>query len=524
MKRDLIFGLDAGTSVIKAVAFTFDGAQVAVADRRNTFRIGNDGAATQDMTRCWEDCAATLRDLVARLDPDRDRIAALGVTGHGDGTWLIDAKGAPLGEGLMWLDSRAAGWVSAYAGAEADQRRFEATGTGITACQQGAQLNWMRQAMPEALGQASTAFHCKDWLYLQLTGVRATDPSEASFTFGNFRTRTYDDAVLDALDLTDLRHLLPPIIDGVTTSFPLTAAAAAATGLPVGLPVALGYLDAICTALGSGVHEGGRGFGCTIVGSTGVHMKGMATQEVRLDGEMGGYVLVLPIPGRVARMQTNMSGTLNLDWILGLGRDLVMDCGHAPPDLLARLEDWLAEPCRQPPLFHPYVSPAGERGPFVDPDARAGFIGLDTGHRFADLVRAVVSGLAMAGRDCYDAMGGTPSEVRLTGGAARSGGLRRIMADVLGVPVRPVLRSETGAAGAAMIAAVATGVQSGMESCITRWVSAGLGPADPPDAERVRQNAPRYGAYRAARLLLPPVWAALVQPETAEGPVPDTCA
>lgn len=510
--RDVIIGLDAGTSVIKAVAFTADGAEIAAEGTRNTYRQDPGGAATQDMRRCWEDCAGTLRRLVARLDPARDRVAALGVTGHGDGTWLIDGDGAPVGEGLLWLDTRAAGWVAAYAGGAADRVRFEATGTGITACQQGAQLNWMRAAMPEALARAATAFHCKDWLYFRLTGVRATDPSEASFTFGSFRTRDYDDGAIAALGLSDLRRLLPPVVDGAAATHPLSPAAAEATGLPQGLPVALGYLDAACTALGSGVHENGTGYGCTIVGTTGVHMKSMTTAEVRLGEAMGGYVLVLPIPGRVAQMQTNMSGTLNLDWILGLGRDLVTECGHPAPDLLARLEGWLTEAETDPPLYHPYISPAGERGPFVDPHARASFLGLDTRHGFPDLVRAVVAGLAMAARDCYDGMGGTPAEVRLTGGAARSEGLRRIMADVLGRPVRPSLRRESGAAGAAMIAAVAVRAHADMESCIARWVSPELGTADLPDARRARRHARRYETFRQARSVLPPVWDALSGP------------
>ena len=71
-------------------------------------------------------------------------------------------------------------------------------------------------------------------------------------------------------------------------------------------------------------------------------------------------------------------------------------------------------------LYHPYISEAGERGPFVNANARAGFIGLSSGHRFPDLLRAVVEGLGLAARDCYAAMGALPSELRLTGGAARS--------------------------------------------------------------------------------------------------------
>jgi erythritol kinase len=171
-----------------------------------------------------------------------------------------------------------------------------------------------------------------------LTSRCETDPCEASFSFGNFRTRAYDDTVLSALGLEDLRLLLPQIVDGATTTHPLTDVAAAATGLPSGLPVSLGYFDAACTALGSGVYVAGRGYGCTILGSTGVHMKGMAATEVALDEAPGGYVLVLPIKGRVTQMQTNVSGTLNLDWVIGLGRDLVASCGHEAPDLMARLK------------------------------------------------------------------------------------------------------------------------------------------------------------------------------------------
>ena len=72
----------------------------------------------------------------------------------------------------------------------------------------------MERSAPGLLDRAEVALHCKDWLYLNLTGVRATDPSEASWTFGNFRTRAYDDTVIEALGLTRRRGLLPEIVDG----------------------------------------------------------------------------------------------------------------------------------------------------------------------------------------------------------------------------------------------------------------------------------------------------------------------
>ncbi|TGV54945.1 carbohydrate kinase, partial [Mesorhizobium sp. M2D.F.Ca.ET.160.01.1.1] len=101
--------------------------------------------------------------------------------------------------------------------------------------------------------KAATAFHCKDWLYFKLTGERATDPSEGTFTFGDFRTRDYSDEVLDVLGVADLRHLLPPIVDGTRHSTGLSPAAAAVTGMLAGTPVVLGYVDVVCTALGAGL-------------------------------------------------------------------------------------------------------------------------------------------------------------------------------------------------------------------------------------------------------------------------------
>ncbi len=105
-----------------------------------------------------------------------------------------------------------------------------------------------------------------------MTGIRATDPSEVSFTFGNFRTRSYDSTVLAALGLMHRRALLPDVIDGTQTVHPMTAEAAAACGLKAGTPVCLGYVDMCMTALGAGVRSEGRNAACSAIGSTGVHL------------------------------------------------------------------------------------------------------------------------------------------------------------------------------------------------------------------------------------------------------------
>ncbi len=514
---DLVIGVDAGTSVIKAVAFTLAGRQVAAAAVPNRYDAGPGGAATQPMARTWDDCAAALRALGERVEGLAARTAALAVTGQGDGTWLVGQGNRPVADAWLWLDARAAPTVRRLVAGEGERARFEATGTGLNTCQMGAQMAHMEATSPDLLDRAEAALHCKDWLYLNLTGVRATDPSEASFTFGDFRARAYDGRAIAALGLEGRRALLPPILDGTEVTHPLTAAAATATGLRAGTPVSLGFVDMVMTALGAGVHTGEPGVACSIVGSTGVHMRAVRTEHFHLNAEGTGYAILLPVPGLVTQVQTNMAATLNLDWILALARDLLAEFGAeaTQADLVGRIEGWLGASAPARLLFHPYISVAGERGPFVNADARAGLNGLSQADRFADLLRAVVEGLGMAMRDCYAAMGPLPSELRLTGGATRSRALRGVLGAATGARVRASSREEAGAAGAAMMAAVAIGAYPDMDACIAEWVVPFLGPAEGPARPLADAYDGLFPAYLAARRGLGPAWAALAQPLAA---------
>lgn len=507
----LIIGIDAGTSVMKAVAFTLAGEQVDVAARPNRYTAGADGAATQDMARTWADCVATLRELAERIPDLARRTAAIAVTGQGDGTWLVGRDDRPVGAAWLWLDARAAARTERLRSHPAERARFEITGTGLSTCQQGPQLAEIAATDPDRLAQAEVALHCKDWLFLNLTGVRATDPSEAGLSFGDFRTRSYDDRVIDILGLSGIRHLLPPILDGSEQTCPLGAPAAAATGLRAGTPVALGFMDIVSSGLGAGVYTRGHPAACTIIGSTGIHMRAVRNEDYHLNADNTGYAIALPVPGLVAQLQSNMAATLNLDWVLTLAADIAGQFGErpAPQAVMGRIETWLAASAPGQMLYHPYISDAGERGPFINADARASFIGLRMGHRFADLVRAVIEGLGMAGRDCYAAMGAIPEDVRLSGGAARSPGLRRLLSATIGAPVRISARGEAGAAGAAMMAAVAIGAYRSMDDCLDAWVVPRLGALEAPDPALSRFYASRFEVYGQAREAFAPIWSAL---------------
>ena len=172
MTCDIVIGIDAGTSVIKSVAFSLGGEQIAVAAKPNVYQTLG-GGQQQDMHRTWADCAATLRELTERVPNLARRVAALAVTGRR--RLMADRRGRrtrPRGAGL--LDSRAANLVGDYLKTEAYREHYARTGSGLNACMASSQLAWMKRWQPDRIACAATCFHCKDWLYFKLTGARVT--------------------------------------------------------------------------------------------------------------------------------------------------------------------------------------------------------------------------------------------------------------------------------------------------------------------------------------------------------------
>ena len=110
----VIIGIDAGTSVLKSIAFTSDGKQLAVASIPNNYVTFPDGGVEQDMARTWADAATTLRQLGEIIPDLASRVIAISVTAQGDGMWLIDKAGEPVGPATIWLDNRAAAIVDEY--------------------------------------------------------------------------------------------------------------------------------------------------------------------------------------------------------------------------------------------------------------------------------------------------------------------------------------------------------------------------------------------------------------------------
>ena len=180
MDRVLI-GVDAGTTNIKAAAFTLGGEELTKTVRETPLKTPRAGWVEQGMETTWERTAATIRETVDAVGDAA--VLAVGVTGQGDGCWLIDGDGQPVRDAILWSDGRAADYVTAWKEDGTAERVRQITGSDLFPGAALSILQWLADNEPEAIDDAETAFFCKDWLKYRLTGERTMDYSGASLPF-----------------------------------------------------------------------------------------------------------------------------------------------------------------------------------------------------------------------------------------------------------------------------------------------------------------------------------------------------
>jgi len=427
-------GIDVGTSMVKAAAFDGAGRELAVVSRPVGLSL-HGGVVEQDMEEVYAAVVTVLESLTARL-PEPVELA--GLTGQGDGVWLVDKEGRPVRPAASWMDGRAHELLDQWLADGTFETVFRRTGSAMFPGCPGPLLAWLDRYEAKSLDAAATALYCKDMVFRRLTGAPATtDVSDASMPFLDPRTRSYDNRVVEILGLTRRRGLLAPIGD------PIATAEARGEGLPSGTRLANGPYDLPACALGAGVTAPGDGL--LIVGTCLAAL--VATTDLDLTGEPAGLYISTDRPGHWLRAMPAMVGTAALDWVLS-----TTGVRHEEVDALLAATPPGANGVR----VLPYFAPSGERAPFVEPRLRAELTGVCLESTKADLVRATCEGIGFAARHCLAAAGLTGS-LAVCGGGTRSPAWMRLLAEVLGRPLR-VVEGEVGARGAVLAAAERYGV------------------------------------------------------------------
>ncbi|MFJ6889543.1 FGGY family carbohydrate kinase [Streptomyces californicus] len=431
-----IIGVDIGTSVTKAVAFDEEGGARAAAVRRSHVAMLSGGRVEQDLDDVVAGVGEVVREVAGAIGGTPDAVA---LTGQGDGLWLRDERGRPVRPAISWMDARAAELVTRWLADGTIGAAYAHTGSGMFPGCHGPLLHWLQEHEPEALDRAAVAGYCVDAVAQHLTGRVCLDASDATLPFLDPRTRRYAPEALAACGVEDRAELLPaPAAPG--TVLGLDGRGAGLLGLPEGLPVVAGPYDLPACAIGSGVREVGDGV--LILGTTLASQ--VLTDRVDLDpaAEPAGMWLCTPDPGRWLRAMPAMVGTAALEWVLAL-------VGATTADVDALLTE--SPPGARGARALPFLSEAGERAPFVEPSARGRLDGLSLATGRADAVRAVCEAIGYAARHCLDTAG-LSGTLALCGGGTRSVMWARLMADVLGRPVRIPSEEQVGALGVVTVA------------------------------------------------------------------------
>lgn len=478
-----VVAVDAGTTMIKAVAFGEDGSERAVARENTRVLHPREGLAEQDMAEVWAAVATCVRAATAELDESVDAVA---VTAQGDGCWLVDEERRPTGPAVLWNDARAASIVEGWRASGVLDEAFKRTGCTAFAGLPHAILRWLGEHDPDRLARSAAALTCGGWLFAALTGELAVDESEAAAPWLDVQRRDYDFELLDLYGLSPwARRLLPELRHDDQRVAPLRATAATTLGIPRGTPVVLAPYDIASTAIGVGAVHTGQA--CGILGTT--LCTEIVAEQPDLAADPVGLTIPLGVPGRYLRAFPTLAGREVLDWAAGV-------LGLAGADELCRVA--ASAPAGARGLaFLPYLSPAGERAPFLDPDARGSLEGLSTEHDRSCIARAVVEGLTYVIRDCLRSAPVPPREIRLSGGGANSTEWCELIADVTGVPTTRTAGTEAGAKGAFLTALVATGRDSDHEAAAARCVHT----ADTfePDTGRTDRYTELFSSFLAAR-------------------------
>jgi xylulokinase len=487
-KRRAVLGIDLGTSQVKALVMASDGEILGRGRGGYPVVSPGEGLAETDSAEWWRGTVAAVREALADASADVE-LAAVGVDGQMHGVVLAGDDGNAVRPAILWLDRRAEAEAARYA--ELPAELTGPLGNQASAGMAGPMLGWLAAHEPDLLRRARWALQPKDWLRMRLTGLAATDPTDASGTLlFDLERGVWADGVIDALGLPAGK--LPPVLGSTEIAGQLLPWPASELGLTPGIPVATGAADTAAAmyaadldagpgsadarggtaeSAGSGRGRGGagrEGWALLTVGTGGQWMvpegefrpvrntnlfravdTGAPRQSAAGAGAAGGSAAV---GGGFYRLAPVQNAGVALDWVRGvLGVSWQQLYGTAG-------RPWRADT----PVFLPYL--ARERW---DPTEAGAWEGLTLGHDRDDLMRGALEGVAFLLRKRLDdlrAAGHRPEAVLLGGGGAAHPAWRQLLADVLALPLHPGDTSWLSAAGSARAGATAAGMERGGES------------------------------------------------------------
>jgi xylulokinase len=500
-----VIGCDVGSQGTNAALYAADGTLAASAYRGYDVSYPRPGWAEQDPAEWTRAVESAVGAIVAQAPAGSSAIKGISFGSQLDGIVICDAAGDPLRPAMIWMDRRAEAQAARVSQQMSPLEFYRCVGANLDSSHAVFKALWVRDEEPDLFEKATHLMPPGSFVLRTVCGELAVDYSNASsLALLDPRTRGWSRPVVEATGVDPA--MLPELAPGTQAVGKVTVAFAEATGLRPDTIVAVGCGDEMAATLGAGVYAPGEV--CDVVGTA--EPVCAASSEPREDPTM--LVECHPHADPDAWLLENpgfVSGGNLRWWRDHFGPDERAAEARGEGDAYDLLSDAAAEvpPGAEGLVFLPCMQ--GAMAPEWNGAARGVVYGLTLAHTRAHLTRAVLEGSAFALRDILEAMMAAGLQVRrltIVGGGAKGALWRQIKADVTGLPVRVPRSVETTSTGAAILAAVGSGVHHSVEEAVRAFVA--YEPEEvQPDPERGLAYEAAYRRYREVYFALKPVFA-----------------
>lgn len=434
----LLLGIDIGSSSAKVGLFRLDGHPVAIVTRYYPTLTSLPDYKEQDPEKWWLAVVDALEEIRANLS--LDQVISVGTTGHISSLTFVDDDGKPIRPSIGFQDRRAVAELQELYDLKTREELASILGIDLPPSPTWPlpRLLWLRRHEPRTLESTRRILQAKDFVNLRLTGEFATD---ASSNRGMVDLNTGVPVRQLFLQLGLPPDLLPKILHPTQVIGTISTSAALITGLPAGIPVAVGWNDLNACILGSGSVSPRDLFNIT---GTSDHL-GLITDRPCCHQDL---VYAPFLPQRNLLYGVTSAGGGSLQWY---SRAFQLEI----PELLREAAS--APACSESLLFLPYLE--GERAPIWDMQASGAFIGIRTVHQQSHFARSILEGVAFSLAQILELVRATEKisngPIIISGGASVSGLWNQIKSDIFDLPVATPEVIQTGVLGAAMLSAVA---------------------------------------------------------------------
>ncbi len=460
-----VIGIDIGTSGTKTVLFDELGAVVSSSTVEYPMYQPQNGYAEQDPADWYNASVATVKNVIENSGIKSEDIVGIGLSGQMHGLVMLDENGEVIRNSIIWCDQRTEKEVAEMNEKVGREKLIEITANPALTGWTAAKILWVKNNEPENYAKCKHILLPKDYIRYKLTGVFATEVSDASgMQLLDVPNRCWSHELCETLGI-DI-SMLAKVYESCEVTGYVTSEISEITGLSEGTPVVGGAGDNAAAAVGTGVVCDGKAF--TTIGTSGVVFA--HTSKISVDPKGRVHTCCAAVPGCWHIMGVVQSAGLSLKWFRDnfcqAEKDTAALMGVDPYYLMDKEAETVPIGANRL-LYLPYLM--GERTPHLDPNARGMFFGLSAIHTKKDMLRAVMEGVTYALRDSVEIcreMGINVADMMACGGGGTSSLWRQMLADQYGCSVKTASSKEGPALGVAILALVGAGVYSSVpEAC-----------------------------------------------------------